>query len=210
MDFVRRDTSGDRGFKESGGVEATEIWVEGGGGFDGEGVGTGVMSGAMSALRTFGLGLGRAGRDTVVAAVCVLSALRVFSLEGFGGTGTCLVSSVDRQMDIIYAPMTCSSCTMPSMLSSESSTYSFDFAFSAFFDFDRLHVFVTLLLLAVTFFVACARDAFGGGWTSPTSMLELEVGEGGFNRFGGLSALDSSLPGNTTCILRFSRMSFLG
>lgn len=104
------------------------------------------------------------------------------------------------------------------MLSSESSTYSFDLTFSAFFDFDWLHVFVMLLLVTVVFFVDCvrdvdhARDAFGSSWTSLISMLESEVGSGGFERFGGLSASDSSLPGDTTCILRFegSGRSFLG
>lgn len=94
---------------------------------------------------------------------------------------------------------------------SESSTYSFDLAFCAF-DFDRLLVFATLLLLVAVFFVGCARDAFGRGLISLISMLESESGDGGFKRFGGLSASDSSLPGDTTCILRLegSGRSFLG
>lgn len=84
MDFVLRNTAGEREFKEGGGLEGG-----GGTGFAGEVVVTGVTLGVTSAMRTFGLGLGRAGAgggDTMVAAVLAPSALRVFGLDGLGGT----------------------------------------------------------------------------------------------------------------------------
>lgn len=81
MDFVLRDTSGEREFEEGGGVEGG-----GGTGFAGEAV---VTSGLTSAMRTTGLGLGRAGAgggDTAMAAACAPSALRVLGLDGLGRT----------------------------------------------------------------------------------------------------------------------------
>lgn len=94
--------------------------------------------------------------------------------------------------------MTSVSSSFP-MLSSESSTNSFDLAFCDFFI--ALLVFgATLFNLPAGFaFDDAARDAFGAGCTSLISILESD--DGGLWRLGRLSVSDSS---STTCTsLRF-------